>query len=160
MKQRYKITYNDKKDQIRITEQMEWEGQYIETTEEKYSVEQLASVIDKDVDEMIRAIRTNNLFPPYELAAAISNLIIQLMKETDESVNELFLEWVDIEDKPIEKEEPEEDDMIEDELSELTDDLSDEDMEDGFLEEDDDIDSIVPKSSGLPDDDDVKNDDL
>jgi len=157
MKQRYKISYNDKKDQIRITEQMEWEGQYIETTEEKYSVELLTHVIDKDIQDVVDAIRTNNLFPPYDLAVAIANFIIQLMKETDESINELFLEWEDIEDKPVEQEEPEEDEIIEDELTELTDDLSD---EDGFLEEDDDIDSIVPKSPGLPDDDEPKNDDL
>jgi hypothetical protein len=159
MKQRYKISYNDKKDHIFITEQMEWEGQFIETTEEKYSVEQLASVIDKDMMEVIGAIRTNNLFPPYELATSIANILIQLLKETDETVNELFLNWEDIEDKPIEKEEPEEEDIIEDELSELTDDLSDDEMEDGFLEEDDDIESIVPKSSAPPDDE-AKNEDL
>jgi hypothetical protein len=159
MKQRYKISYNDKKDQIRITEQMEWEGQYVETTEEKYSVEQLASVISKDMLEVIGKIRTNNLFPPYELAKSIANTVIKLLKETDETVNELFLEWADIEDKPIENEEPEEDDMIEDELTELTDDLSDDDMEDGFLEEDDDIESIVPKSS-VPPDDEAKSEDL
>ena len=160
MKQRYKISYNDKKDQIRITEQMEWEGQHIETTEEKYSVEQLASVIDKDMQEVIGAIRTKNLFPPYELASSIANTLTQLMKETDETVNELLLEWEDIEDKPIEKEEPDEEDIIEEELSELTDDLTDDDMEDGFLEEDDDIESIVPKSSGPPVDDEAKSNDI
>jgi len=160
MKQRYKISYNDKKDQIRITEQMEWEGQFIETTEEKYSAEQLVQVIDKDMQEIISTIRTNNLFPPYELAISIANILIQLLKETDETVNEMFLDWEDIEDKPIEKEEPEEEDIIEDELSELTDDLSDDDMEDGFLEEDNDIESIVPKSSAPPDDDEAKNEDL
>jgi len=160
MKQRYKISYNDKKDQIRISEQMEWEGQYVETTEEKYSVEQLAGVIDKDMLEIIGKIRTNNLFPPYELAKSIANNVIKLMKETDDTVNEIFLEWTDIEDQPVEQEEPDEDDMIEDELSELTDDLSDDDMEDGFLEEDNDIDSIVPKSSVPADDDEAKSEDL
>jgi hypothetical protein len=160
MKQRYKISYNDKKDQIRITEQMEWEGQHIETTEEKYSVEQLVSVIDKDIQEVIGAIRTNNIFPPYELALSIAKIVVQLLKETDETINELILDWEDIEDKPVEKEEPEEEeDIIEDELSELTDDLS-EDVEDGFLEEDNDIESIVPKSSVPPDDDEAKSDDL
>jgi hypothetical protein len=160
MKQRYKISYNDKKDQIRITEQMEWEGQYIETTEEKYSVEPLVSIVDKDLQEMIDAIRTNNLFPPFELASSIANTLIQLLKETDETINEMFLDWEDIEDKPVEQEEPDEEDIIEEELTELTDELSDDDMEDGFLEEDNDIDSIVPKTSGPPADDDEKNDEL
>jgi hypothetical protein len=159
MKQRYKISYNDKKDQIRITEQMEWEGQHIETTEEKYSVDQLTSIVDKDVQDVIGAIRTHNLFPPYELSLSIANLVVQLLKETDETINELILDWEDIEDKPVEKEEPEEEDIIEDELSELTDDLSDDEMEDGFLEEDNDIDSIVPKSSAPPDDE-AKSEDL
>ncbi|ETR71048.1 MAG: hypothetical protein OMM_08369 [Candidatus Magnetoglobus multicellularis str. Araruama] len=160
MKQRYKISYNDKKDQVRITEQMEWEGQYVEMTEEKYSVEQLASVIDKDIQEVIAAIRTNNLFPPYELAKKIASSLIQLLKDTDDSVNELFMYWEDIEEQPVETEDVEEEDIIEDELSELTDDLSDDEMEDGFLEEGNDLDSIVPKTSGPVDDDETKSEDL
>jgi len=160
MKQRYKISYNEKKDQILITEEMEWEGQYIEMTEEKYSADRMVSIADKDIDEVISTIRTNNLFPPYDLALSIANTLKQLLSETDENIRELFVEWKDIEEKQIEKEELDEDDIIEDELSDLTNDLSDEDMEDGFLEENNDIDSIVPKSSKPVDDEDAKEDDL
>ncbi|MBF0450727.1 MAG: hypothetical protein HQK75_08510 [Candidatus Magnetomorum sp.] len=159
MKQRYRISINDKKDQIQITEYMEWEGRFIEMSEEKYLLEQLVGILDEGIPAMINAIRTNNLFPPYELALSIATTLTQLLKETDDSINELFVEWEDIEDIPIEKVEVEEEDLIEDELSDLTDDLTDEDMEDGFLEEKNDIESIVPKSTAPVDDEDAKNED-
>ncbi|KPA19508.1 hypothetical protein MHK_000288 [Candidatus Magnetomorum sp. HK-1] len=157
MKQRFRISFNDKKDQILITEYMLWEGRYIDMSEEKYLAEQLISVVDKDIQEVIDAIRTNNLFPPYELGLIISKKLVQFLKETDESINETFVDWEDIEEIPVEKEEADDEDLIEDELSDLTDDLTDEDMEEGFLEESNEIESIVPKSKAPVDDEDAKS---
>ena len=151
---------NDKKDHLLITEYMEWEGRFTEMTEEKYPVEQLTNVLDQDIEKIVAAIRTNNLFPPYDLAVSIANSVSQFFKETDESTNELFVDWEDIEEIFNEQEESEDEELIDDELSDLTDDLTDEDMDDGFLEENNEIESIVPKSKTPVDEEDSENEDI
>jgi len=160
MKQRYRISINDKKDQVLITEYMEWEGRFIDMTEEKYPIEKFTTILDKDIEEVISAVRTNNLFPPYELSASIATTLIQLLQETDESITELFVDWEDIEEIPVEKDEAEDEELIDDELSDLTDDLTDEDMDDGFLEENNEIESIVPKSTTPVDEEDKDSEDI
>ena len=160
MKQRFRISFNDKKDQILITEYMLWEGRYIEMSEEKYQPEQLINVVNEDIQKVIDAIRTNNLFPPYELGLTIAKKVVQFLNEDDESMDEIFVDWEDIEETPDDNEDPEDEDLIEDELSDLTDDLTDEDMEDGFLEESNEIENIVPKSKAPVDDEDAKNDEI
>ena len=145
MRQRYLVKIDE--DKVLINEYVEWEGQYQLMCTEEHEFEIVEAAVKKDKDSVIRAIRTRNMFPRSSIAAVLADTVINVCNS--EEHEEQTVEYDDIDEYRTSIDDIQPEDLIEDELDELTDDLTEEEeIDDGFLEKDD-LSKIVPKSPGI-----------
>lgn len=130
MKQKYLIMKNNEKDEMIIRELGALEKEtYSLLCEEKYDSKKIESAISEGKTNLISILRTQNLFPIGIVAEKIAEAIINMYtSENDQSV-ELFFDDVDLlttkRKKPkivddIESEPAEIDDLLEDDIDDIT----------------------------------------
>ena len=132
MKQKYLILNDKENKQIKIQEFAELNKQMLSLLcEEAYDYQTIQSAISAGKDELIAALRTNNMYPPGIYAEQIADAVIDLHRSKQQDSVELFFDDVNLLAKnlrpakaagPIEDESAELDDMLEDDFDESYDD--------------------------------------
>jgi len=159
MKQRYQLRHNDEKNQLILSEYMEWEGIYALMCEETYPADVIHKAKEAGMTALINAIRTPNMYPFNQLSRNIAEGVIRLYDPQKEPVPEVNIDWEDIEESRKLLLEGEESEGIDEPLTDLTDDLTEEDLDDTFLD-DDDLNGIVASGSTSVDEDIVEEEDI
>ena len=134
MKQKYLILNDKENKQIKIQEFAELNKEELSLLcEEAYDYKTIKAAISGGKDELIAALRTNNMYPPGIYAEQIADAVIKLHQSKQEESLELFFDDINllsknranikvaeqIEDEPDEPDEPDElDDMLEDDFDE------------------------------------------
>ena len=127
MKQKYLILNDKENKQIKIQEFAELNKEMLSLLcEEAYDYQTIKSAISAGKDELVTALRTNNMYPPGIYAAQIADAVIELHRSKDrESVELLFddinllaknvesVKAAKVEDKPVAL-----DDMLDDDYDE------------------------------------------
>ena len=92
MKQKYLIVNDRKNRQFKIQEFAELDKEMLSLLcEEAYDYKTIKSAVSSGKDELISALRTNNLYPPGIYAEKIAAAVVELQKSKDkESVELLF----------------------------------------------------------------------
>ena len=92
MKQKYLIVNDKKNRQFKIQEFAELDKEMLSLLcEEAYDYKTIKSAVSSGKDELISALRTNNLYPPGIYAEKIAAAVVELQKSRDkESVELLF----------------------------------------------------------------------
>lgn len=136
MKQKYAIIRDDDQNTLVVREYAELDKEMMSLLcEEVYPQDQIKTAMQEGQHAVIKAIRTNNMYPPTAFAYAIAEAVCALLEEGGNQSAELFFDDKDLFLK-VEEEEPEEveeevdkdvgvDDLLEDEES-LDDDFEDE----------------------------------
>ena len=124
MKQKYLILNDKQNKQIKIQEFAELNKQMLSLLcEEAYDYKTIKSAISAGKDELIAALRTNNMYPPGIYAEQIADAVIDLHQSKKQESVELFFDDVNLltknlkpvkSAKPIEDEPAALDDMLED----------------------------------------------
>ena len=127
MKQKYLILNDKENKQIKIQEFAELNKETLSLLcEEAYDYQTIKSAISAGKDELVTALRTNNMYPPGIYAEQIADAVIELNRSKDrESVELLFddinllaknvesVKAAKVEDKPVAL-----DDMLDDDYDE------------------------------------------
>ncbi|CAB1078944.1 hypothetical protein D1AOALGA4SA_6663 [Olavius algarvensis Delta 1 endosymbiont] len=128
MKQKYLILNDKKNKQIKIQEFAELNKQMLSLLcEEAYDYATIKAAISAGKDELVDALRTNNMYPPGIYAEQIADAVVDLHKSQDQESVELFFDDINLltknkpavkPAKPVEDEPEELDDMLEDDYDE------------------------------------------
>jgi len=128
MKQKYLILNDKKNKQIKIQEFAELNKQMLSLLcEEAYDYETIKSAISAGKDELIDALRTNNMYPPGIYAEQIAEAVVELHTSQDQESMELFFDDINLltknqaavkPAKPVEDETEDLDDILEDDYDE------------------------------------------
>ena len=128
MKQKYLILNDKENKQIKIQEFAELNKEMLSLLcEEAYDYRTIKSAISAGKDELIAALRTNNMYPPGIYAEQIADSVIELHRSEDRESVELLFDDINllaknvesvkaakaVEDKPVAL-----DDMLEDDYDE------------------------------------------
>ena len=128
MKQKYLILNDKENKQIKIQEFAELNKEMLSLLcEEAYDYQTLKSAISAGKDELVTALRTNNMYPPGIYAAQIADAVLELYRSKDRESVELLFDDINllaknvesvktakqVEDKPVEL-----DDMLDDDYDE------------------------------------------
>ncbi len=136
MKQKYAIIRDDDQNNLLVREYAELDKEMMSLLcEETYSQEQIKAAMQEGHNGVIKAIRTNNMYPPTAFAFAIAEAICALLEEGGNQSAELFFDdkdlFLKVEEEPVEEadeavdEDVEVDDLLEDEET-IEDDFQDE----------------------------------
>ncbi len=97
MKQKYLILNDKENKQIKIQEFAELNKQMLSLLcEEAYDYKTIKSAISAGKDELIAALRTNNMYPPGIYAEQIADAVIELHKSKEQESVELFFDDVNL----------------------------------------------------------------
>jgi hypothetical protein len=128
MKQKYLILDDKENKQIKIQEFAELSKEMLSLLcEETYSYQTIKTAASAGKEELIAALRTNNMYPPGIYAEQIANAVLDLQKSKEKESVELFFDDVNLLSKsrdgmkvaePLEEEPADLDDMIEDDFDE------------------------------------------
>ncbi len=126
MKQKYLILNDKENKQIKIQEFAELNKQMLSLLcEEAYDYKTIKSAISAGKDELMAALRTNNMYPPGIYAEQIAAAVNNLFKSRKQDSVELFFDDINLLAKkrgnvkivePIEDEPVELDDVLEDDF--------------------------------------------
>ena len=134
MKQKYLILNDKETKQIKIQEFAELNKQMLSLLcEEAYNYKTIKSAISAGKDELIAALRTNNMYPPGIYAEQIADAVIDLHQSKKQESVELFFDDVNLlakNLKPVKAAKP-----VEDEPAAL-DDMLEDDYDDSYNEKD------------------------
>ena len=134
MKQKYLILKDKEKKQIKIQEFAELNKEMLSLLcEETYDYKTIKSAISGGKDELIAALRTNNMYPPGIYADQIADAVIDLHKSTARESVELYFDDINLLAKnrgAIKVAEP-----VQDQSAEL-DDMLEEDYDSSYAEKD------------------------
>jgi hypothetical protein len=136
MKQKYTIIKDDKNKQLIIREFAELDKEILSLLcEETYEQKVILAAIKSGKDDLISALRTNNLYPPGIYANKIADAVKELYATRGKESEELFFDDLELlarsnEPEPRKAEEP-----VEDQDEEL-DDLLEDDFESDYEDED------------------------
>ena len=134
MKQKYLILKDKENKQIKIQEFAELNKEMLSLLcEETYDYKTIKSAISGGKDELIAALRTNNMYPPGIYAEQIADALIDLHKSTAQESAELYFDDINLLAKKrsaIKVAEP-----VQDEAVEL-DDMLEEDYDNSYTEKD------------------------
>ncbi len=134
MKQKYLILNDKENKQIKIQEFAELNKQMLSLLcEEAYDYKTIKSAISAGKDELIAALRTNNMYPPGIYAEQIADAVISLHKSKKKESVELFFDDVNLLTKSRATIKVTE--QVEDESADL-DDMLEDDYEDSYDEKD------------------------
>ena len=134
MKQKYLILNDKATKQIKIQEFAELNKQMLSLLcEEAYDYKIIKSAISAGKDELIAALRTNNMYPPGIYAEQIAEAVINLHKSKKQESVELFFDDINLltESRKTSKVAK----QVEDEPAAL-DDMLEDDYEDSYNEKD------------------------
>jgi hypothetical protein len=136
MKQKYTIIKDDKNKQLIIREFAELDKEILSLLcEETYEQKVILAAIKSGKDDLISALRTNNLYPPGIYANKIADAVKELYATKGKESEELFFDDLELlarsnEPEPRKAEEPAED------QDEELDDLLEDDFESDYEDED------------------------
>ena len=134
MKQKYLILNDKENKQIKIQEFAELNKQTLSLLcEEAYDYKTIKSAISAGKDELIAALRTNNMYPPGIYAEQIAGAVNKLLKSRKQDSVELYFDDINLLTKKrgiVKSVEPDEDEPVE------LDDVLDEDYDDPYDEKD------------------------
>jgi hypothetical protein len=128
MKQKYTIIKDDKNKQLIIREFAELDKEILSLLcEETYEQKVILAAIKSGQDDLISALRTNNLYPPGIYANKIANAVKELYATKGKESEELFFDDLELlarsnepeprkAEKPVENEDDELDDLLEDDF--------------------------------------------
>ena len=109
MKQKYTIIRDDKNKQLIIREFAELDKEILSLLcEETYDQRLIRAAIRKGKEELIAALRTNNLYPPGIYADKIANTVKELYRTKDKESEDLFFNDLELLAKESEVEADEE----------------------------------------------------
>jgi hypothetical protein len=109
MKQKYTIIRDDKNKQLIIREFAELDKEILSLLcEETYDQRLIRAAIRKGKEELIAALRTNNLYPPGIYADKIANTVKELYRIKDKESEDLFFNDLELLAKESEVEADEE----------------------------------------------------
>lgn len=155
MKQKYLILNDKENKQIKIQEFAELNKQTLSLLcEEAYDYQRIKSAMAAGKDELIAALRTNNMYPPGIYAEQIADAVISLHQSKKQESVELFFDDVNLLAKNLKSGRA--DEPVEDEPAAL-DDMLEDDFDDSY-EEKEDINNIN-SSLKIADDDYVDDED-
>ncbi len=126
MKQKYAIIRDDDQNSLLVREYAELDKEMMSLLcEETYPQELIKTAMQEGHQGVIKAIRTNNMYPPTAFAFAIAEAICALLEEGGNQSAELFFDdkdlFLKVEEEPVEEaveavdEDVEVDDLLEDE---------------------------------------------
>ena len=102
MRQKYVVVKNDQDQRLTIKEFAELEKERMSLLcEETYAFEMIKAAIGRGNDALIRALRTNNLYPPSIYADKIAAAVVTLIDDKD--IDALELDFNDTELLTIER---------------------------------------------------------
>ncbi len=135
MKQKYLILNDKENKQFKIQEFAELNKEMLSLLcEEVYNHQTIKSAISLGKDELIAALRTNNMYPPGTYAEQIADAVIELHRSEDRESMELFFDDINLLAKNIEAAKAAK--QVEDKPAAL-DDLLEDDYDESFSEKDD-----------------------
>ena len=139
MKQKYLILNDKENKQFKIQEFAELNKEMLSLLcEEAYDYQTIKSAIAGGKDELIAALRTNNMYPPGIYADQIADAMIDLQKSKEQETVELFFDDIILLDKNRAAVKVTE--QVEDESADL-DEMLEDNFDDSF-EDDDEIKKI------------------
>ena len=134
MKQKYLILNDKENKQIKIQEFAELNKQTLSLLcEEAYDYKTIKSAISAGQDELIAALRTNNMYPPGIYAEQIAGAVSKLLKSRKQESVEIFFDDINLLAKKrgnVKSVEPDEDEPVE------LDDVLEDDYDDPYDEKD------------------------
>ncbi|MCP4631067.1 MAG: hypothetical protein GY850_47285 [bacterium] len=134
MKQKYLILNDKENKQIKIQEFAELNKEMLSLLcEEAYDYQTIKSAISAGKDELITALRTNNMYPPGIYAAQIADAVIDLHRSKDRESMELLFDDINLLAKNVESVKAAK--QVEDKPVAL-DDMLDDDYDDSYGEKD------------------------
>ena len=143
MKQKYTIIRDDKNKQLIIREFAELDKEILSLLcEETYEQKVIRAAIRSGKEELIAALRTNNLYPPGIYADKIANVVKELYSTKDKESEDLFFNDLELLAKESEVEADEE------EVEKDSEDL-DEVLEEDFERDYDDKEQLKKMGSNL-----------
>ena len=155
MKQKYLILNDKENKQFKIQEFAELNKEMLSLLcEEAYDYQTIKSAISAGKDELIAALRTNNMYPPGIYANQIADAVIAMQKSKEQESVELFFDDISLLNKNRRAVKVTE--QVEDETADL-DEMLEDNFDDSF-QEDDEIRKIDP-SLKIADDNFVDGDD-
>ena len=135
MKQKYTIIKDSKNKQLIIREFAELDKEILSLLcEETYEQKAILAAIKKGKDNLISALRTNNLYPPGIYAKKIADAIKELYATKDKESEELFFDDLELLAEPDEPETEEAEDKVEKQDGEM-DELLEDDFESDYENE-------------------------
>lgn len=130
MKQKFTITRNESKDMLSIKEYAEMDKEMLSLLcEETYKGAVIRSAIEKGEAELVKALRTRNMYPPKAYAERIAEAVARIYEQENSGPVEVLLDDIEL----MIKEEEELDDLaaeMEAENAEIDDLLKDEGKDD------------------------------
>jgi len=97
MKQKYLILNDRENKQIKIQEFAELNKETLSLLcEEAYDYKTIKSAISTGKDELIAALRTNNMYPPGIYANQIADAVIDIYKSKEQEAVELFFDDINL----------------------------------------------------------------
>ncbi len=155
MKQKYLILNDKENKQIKIQEFAELNKEMLSLLcEEAYDYKTIKSAISAGKDELIAALRTNNMYPPGIYAEQIADAVIELHKSKEQESVELFFDDINLLTKNRATIKVTE--QVEDESADL-DEILEDNFEDSYAEKDEL--KKIDSSLKIVDDDYVDGDD-
>ncbi len=134
MKQKYLILNDKENKQTKIQECGELNKEMLSLLcEEAYDYQTIKSAISAGKDELITALRTNNMYPPGIYAAQIADAVIDLHRSKDRESMELLFDDINLLAKNVESVKAAK--QVEDKPVAL-DDMLDDDYDDSYGEKD------------------------
>jgi hypothetical protein len=128
MKQKYLILNDKENKQFKIQEFAELNKEMLSLLcEEAYSYQTIKSAVSAGKEELIAALRTNNMYPPGIYAEQIADAVVTLQQSKENESVELFFDDINLLNnsrdsvkvtEPVEEEPADLDDMMEDNYDE------------------------------------------
>ncbi len=135
MKQKYTIVKDDKNKQIIIREFAELDKEVLSLLcEETYEQKAIRAAIRSGKENLISALRTNNLYPPGIYAEKIADAVKELLATKDKEAEDLFFDDLELLTKESAAEVAKEQKEID---SEKLDEVLEDDFEEAVYEEED-----------------------
>ena len=136
MKQKYTLIKDSKNKQLIIREFAELDKEILSLLcEESYEQKEILAAIKKGKEDLISAIRTNNLYPPGIYAEKIASAVKELYAIKDKESEELFFDDLELLARANEPE-PHADEAPDEKPDEDMDDLMEDDFESDYENED------------------------
>jgi len=134
MKQKYLILNDKENKQIKIQEFAELNKEMLSLLcEEAYDYQTIKSAISAGKDELVTALRTNNMYPPGIYAEQIADAVIELNRSKDRESVELLFDDINLLSKNVESAKAAR--QVEDKPAAL-DDMLDDDYDESYSEKD------------------------